>query len=345
MKEMPDGMAEDETQAPEEADEGAEPAVESENDTEPAVESENDTELETELEEDDTELDTELEENNTESEDETTVEELVGLELTLLYPEGNRIGEGLEEYFAENLEQVGISLSLEQVPMQELLSQYYREEGERDCDMIYLGTNFDLLFDPSLTFRPDEEPEEETEEATEESVSEASEETAGESISETEAETLEESTSETEAAEESLLDEEETEEISHDEAEAGKEIPSRRVYHTTGFSGEELYALALELRHTRPGDALEYCRKWIAFQEEFARQEPMIPIYSNVYFDFYDRSLQNYRIADHVTWGEAIIGSRLGDPAEEEETEGLTEELTEKLTEEELQEGEILIDD
>ena len=305
----------------------------------------------------------------------------MGLELTLLYPEGNRIGEGLEEYFAENLEQVGISLSLEQVPMQELLSQYYREEGERDCDMIYLGTNFDLLFDPSLTFRPDEEPEEETEEATEESVSEAekeateesvseaeketteesvseaseealeesvseaSEETAGESISETEAETLEESTSETEAAEESLLDEEETEEISHDEAEAGKEIPSRRVYHTTGFSGEELYALALELRHTRPGDALEYCRKWIAFQEEFARQEPMIPIYSNVYFDFYDRSLQNYRIADHVTWGEAIIGSRLGDPAEEEETEGLTEELTEKLTEEELQEGEILIDD
>ena len=66
----------------------------------------------------------------------------------------------------------------------------------------------------------------------------------------------------------------------------------------------------------------------------------MIPVYSNVYFDFYPRTLQNYNIAEHVTWGQAIIESRLGDPALEEETEEPAEEMTE-----ELGEGEILIDD
>ena len=47
----------------------------------------------------------------------------------------------------------------------------------------------------------------------------------------------------------------------------------------------------------------------------------MIPVYSNVYFDFYTRRLQDYQISENVTWGQAVVYSRLTDaPDPEEET-------------------------
>ena len=39
--------------------------------------------------------------------------------------------------------------------MTELLEIYYRQQ-ERGCDMIYLATNFNAVFDPSTTFDPDD---------------------------------------------------------------------------------------------------------------------------------------------------------------------------------------------
>ena len=282
--------------------------------------------------------------------------ELVSLELTLVYPDGNRIGESLDEFFTDNLEQAGIELETEQLPMDDLLALYYRENGKRDCDMIYLGTNFDLLFDPSMTFLPETEEEteeipadeEETEEETE-GVDGEPEETPGDIAEETEE--LSEDAAEEETGEDiEIITEEETEDLLDEEGETetlpdeGPEdeiiLPRNRIYNTTGLSDSKLYELAKEMSSTQPGDALEYCRRWIAFQEEFSRLEPMIPVYSNVYFDFYPRTLQNYNIAEHVTWGQAIIESRLGDPALEEETEEPAEEMTE-----ELGEGEILIED
>ena len=37
----------------------------------------------------------------------------------------------------------------------------------------------------------------------------------------------------------------------------------------------------------------------------------MIPIYGNIYYDFYVGNLQNYDIAAYPTWGAAIVGASL----------------------------------
>ena len=79
--------------------------------------------------------------------------QIVPLELKLIYPEGNTIADSLQTNFVENLAQVGVKVSMEGVPMTELLKQYYRQV-ERDCDMIYLATNFDVVFDPTLNYVP-----------------------------------------------------------------------------------------------------------------------------------------------------------------------------------------------
>ena len=179
----------------------------------------------------------------------------VVLDLKLIYPEGNQIAEYLEKHFKANLEQVGIRLTMEALPMGELLSHWYRQT-ERDEDMIYLASNFDLLFDPSVYF--------------------------------------------------------------NDEGE----------WAYTSLADEKLYEEAISMRKTEPSDVLTYIQHWIAFQERFTQTLPMIPLYSNIYFDFYTGYLQNYRISQNATWGEAIVGAYLSaeEPAEEGEEELTLEE-------------------
>lgn len=82
-------------------------------------------------------------------------DQTVQLKLTLVYPEGNAIADALQTNMVENLAQVGIELTLQAKPMAELLKLYYRQEA-RDCDMIYLATNFSVCFDLSATFSPDD---------------------------------------------------------------------------------------------------------------------------------------------------------------------------------------------
>ena len=179
----------------------------------------------------------------------------VVLDLKLIYPEGNQIAEYLEKNFQANLEQVGIRLTMEALPMGELLSHWYRQT-ERDEDMIYLASNFDLLFDPSVYF--------------------------------------------------------------NDEGE----------WAYTSLADEKLYEEAISMRKTEPSDVLTYIQHWIAFQERFNQTLPMIPLYSNIYFDFYTGYLQNYRISQNATWGEAIVGAYLSaeEPVEEGEEELTLEE-------------------
>ena len=70
-----------------------------------------------------------------------------------------------------------------------------------------------------------------------------------------------------------------------------------------------LYDLALAMRETEPGEMLQYMKNWIAFQERFNDQLPMIPIYSNVYFDFFTSLLHDYTIAENSPCPEAILGA------------------------------------
>lgn len=178
--------------------------------------------------------------------------EIVPLEFTMIYPEGNTAAESLQATFADNLKRAGIALTMEPKPFAELLQIYYRQV-ERDCDMVFLATNFGDVFEPSATFNP--------------------------------AEAL------------------------------------QGVHNRTGVADEELYNLALEMRATEPGDVLGYCQKWVAFQERWTEVMPTLPIYSNVYFDFYTPTLHNYNAGADTSWAEAIVGAYLGDVEAEVEAE------------------------
>ncbi len=97
---------------------------------------------------------------------------------------------------------------------------------------------------------------------------------------------------------------------------------SSNPYNPTGINDEELYEATVAMRQTEPDDPLGYCQKWVAFQERFQELEPVIPIYSNVYFDFYPRVLHNYNIGSNLAWSQAIVGAYMSDVSEEELPEG-----------------------
>jgi len=113
------------------------------------------------------------------------------------------------------------------------------------------------------------------------------------------------------------------------------------IWTSTGMPEEVLYQEALAMRETEPGDVLTYCQHWVAFQKEFNRVLPMIPLYSNVYADVYSGHLHDYAITENATWSDAIITASL-----QEELVGAEEETeAEEESEEELEEGEVIFGD
>ena len=175
-----------------------------------------------------------------------TGDEKIRLELKLIYPEGNYVGELLNANLIRPLRNIGISLTAEAVPMSQLLNQYYRY-SERDCDMIYLATNYSLIYDPTRDFDPNE---------------------------------------------------------------------NDTVANTTGLKDQELYELALAMRKTTPGDTATYIERWGAYQKRWSEVVPLIPVYSNTYFDFFSPNLQNYNGATVNGWAESILGAYMGDRGE-----------------------------
>ena len=164
--------------------------------------------------------------------------ELVALDLKLWYPAGNRMCELMEENFLPNLAEAGIKLTMEGLPMVQILGTWY-DQGEREGDMIYLATNFDVVWDPVVNFVED--------------------------------------------------------------------LGGNHTWNYTNDYDELLYQRALDMRETEPDAVLEYMQEWILFQEEFMEEVAILPIYSNMYFDFYTIELQNYDIPSNVTWTQAIV--------------------------------------
>ena len=199
----------------------------------------------------------------------------VKLDLRMIYPEGNAMRKSFEERLIPNLEAVGIRLTLVPVPLEELLGVYYRlpeytsgrtvspdlmdEDRVRSMDMIYMASDLEIVFDPSIHF---------------------------------------------------VLEQ------------------GEHSWESTLYVDQQLYDLAWDMTHTEPGHVLEYMQRWIDFQEYFNETLPMLPIYSNVYFDFTIGELQGYDIDESVTWGQAIVGAELvdGATAQDAETEGVLEE-------------------
>ncbi len=185
--------------------------------------------------------------------------ELVPLDLTMMFPEGNHIVDTLQENFIDNLNKCGIKLTLVPTPMDELFYYYYRE-SERTTDMIYLATNFHVIVDPSITYSSEAED-------------------------------------------------------------------AHKIWNNTYSDDPELWRRAVEMRKTEPGDVFTYVQKWIRFQERYNEILPAIPIYSNIYFDFFTNQLQNYDITAHVTWSQAILESYFSLAEQKEEEEFIPEEL------------------
>ena len=84
-----------------------------------------------------------------------------------------------------------------------------------------------------------------------------------------------------------------------------------------------MYNLLVDMSKTQGDKLLDYCKKWLAFQNRFQEKVPMISLYSNVYFDYYPQVLQDYNITANVGWSTAIVNAFMGDVPEtaEEATE------------------------
>ena len=183
---------------------------------------------------------------------------LVPLQLTMAYSQGSAAGESLEGALVQSLAKAGIELKTEAIPADDLFNEYYRL-ADTQYDILFLATNFDVLYDPSLSFI-------------------------------------------------------ETEDGHH-------------VWKTSGLEDDELWEIAVDMRHTEPEDILGYCTKWLKFQMRIMEQLPVLPVYSNVYFDFYPLVLHEYKIAANVSWPQAINEAYMADyiPPETPETPEATE--------------------
>ena len=76
------------------------------------------------------------------------------------------------------------------------------------------------------------------------------------------------------------------------------------------------------MNSTEPGDFYGYTEKWVAFQKSFMEKLPLLPIYSNVYFDFYAQVLNDYDILANASWAQAINRAYLAEFVPEEVEEG-----------------------
>ena len=107
---------------------------------------------------------------------------------------------------------------------------------------------------------------------------------------------------------------------------------NHQIWNNTYSDDEDLWYRAVNMRKTEPGDIFEYVSKWVSFQERYNEVLPTIPIYSNIYYDFYNQYLQNYLITGQVTWSQAILPAYFAlqnmenaAPAEETATEDVEE--------------------
>ena len=89
----------------------------------------------------------------------------------------------------------------------------------------------------------------------------------------------------------------------------------------TGITDPELRELAISLRSTEPGNATEFCRRWLAYQAKLAEVVTTIPLYSDAYLDFHISALQQYEPGASGSWATAVTGAILSDFVPEEEPE------------------------
>ena len=89
-----------------------------------------------------------------------------------------------------------------------------------------------------------------------------------------------------------------------------------------GITDPTLAELAVNMRKTEPGDAAEYCRRWLAYLEERSAVVSEIPLYSDAYLDFHIAALQGYAPNPTGSWARAVQTAFLSDYMPEETAAG-----------------------
>lgn len=95
---------------------------------------------------------------------------------------------------------------------------------------------------------------------------------------------------------------------------------------TTGIDSTRLARQAARLRGTTPGDTERYLQRWQQLMTIFNDELPAIPLYSNMYFDFYANRVQNYAANAHWSWSAAILYTWVAEPEETEDQDALIQE-------------------
>ncbi len=83
-----------------------------------------------------------------------------------------------------------------------------------------------------------------------------------------------------------------------------------------GIDDAKLLRLAKSLRETTPGDETTFVDRWLKLMEYYSQILPTVPLYSNVYYDFSDNTVQNYLPNAHWSWSAALMYTYIGEPLE-----------------------------
>lgn len=79
------------------------------------------------------------------------------------------------------------------------------------------------------------------------------------------------------------------------------------ILNTSGLLDGQLFALTKSLRETTPGDKRTFLNRWVAFQKHWTDVLPLLPLYSNTYYDGYNAKLTNYHPERYFSWADAIL--------------------------------------
>ena len=133
-------------------------------------------------------------------------------------------------------------LQISRLPFNQALRQYYRQDA-RQFDLMFLGTNFSYLFDPTNTYLVGDQ--------------------------------------------------------------------YQGTMNTSGVQDPRLEELAERITADQPGNRDGYLNRWMDFQEYWSEVLPMIPLYSNTYYDLFTNELTGYFPQFYWSWGTAILYATL----------------------------------
>jgi len=166
----------------------------------------------------------------------------VPLSLTMAVTESNAAADLMAEMLRNSLSKIGGELNTVRMPLDQALRQYYRQD-QREFDLLFLGTNFTYLFDPTDTYL------------------------------------------------------------------VGPQYQG--TMNTSGVQDPKLAQLAKNITQDQPGNRNAYLSRWMEFQEYWSEVLPMIPLYSNTYYDLYTSDLLGYFPQFYWNWGTAVLYAML----------------------------------